>query len=234
MDRSLPVYFILCNPEVSENVGFSLRALKTMGFESMRIVGNKDHNFEKLKKTAYGSHNLIESIKHFETLENAIQDVDLVVGTTAKERSGRRNPLSINDLKTQIENKQKSISSIAIVFGSEKNGLSNSQLGLCDAISTIPLKVDYPSLNLAQAVLIYSYELSKINSNILESSDHNKDFKVLKSKSKLVLDKIGFDEDTMFHRGVLDRVSLLKDTDIRMTLKLINKLLISLGQSKLK
>ncbi len=157
----MTIHFILSHPAVPENIGFATRAINTMGFAKLRLVNPADHLSQAARKTAYGSHELLESALVYTTLEAAVADMDLVIGTSAKKRLARHDYYSADELATLLQTKEDVVSDVAVVFGSERDGLSKEEIGCCDILSSIPLAAPYPSLNLAQSVLIYAYELGK-------------------------------------------------------------------------
>ena len=131
----MKVVFVLVNPAVPENIGFSLRALNTMGFENLRIVGDVDLTTSAIRKTAYGSHHLFERVETFQSLEEAIADVDVSIGTTAKKRTARNDVIDSSGLQSHLVSKE--IGSVAIVFGSEENGLSTEEINSCHLVFKI-------------------------------------------------------------------------------------------------
>lgn len=85
----MEVVFILVEPAVPENVGSAARAMKTMGFEKMRLVNPCDHLCLEARKLAHGSHDILQNAMVYAHFKDAIADVDFIVGTTAKRRSAR-------------------------------------------------------------------------------------------------------------------------------------------------
>lgn len=149
----------MVNPARGENVGFAARALKTMGFSSLRIVGEPLQHSKEARKTGYGSHDLLDNVKNYPTLEASLADVELTIGTTAKQRIKRYDYHLPEQIGEIVSKKQEIVQEVALVFGSEENGLSKEELDQCDLVSTIPLATTYPSLNLAQSMLIYAWAL---------------------------------------------------------------------------
>lgn len=156
----MQVHFVLVHPARGENVGFAARALKTLGFNSLRIVGNSLQDSTPARKTGYGAHDILDSVRNFTNLNQALFDVDLSIGTTSKGRVKRYDYHTPKQIGALCGRKQKILATTGLVFGSEENGLSTDDLDRCDLVSTIPLSTSYPSLNLAQSVLIYAWELS--------------------------------------------------------------------------
>lgn len=156
------VHFILVNPARGENVGFTARALKTMGFNSLRIVGEPLQNTKAARKTGYGAHDILDSALNYTSLDQALSDIDLSIATTSKVRIKRYDCHAPHQIGEILHSKIDIMEQIGLVFGSEENGLSTTELDQCDLISTIPLTNGYPSLNLAQSALIYAWVLRNL------------------------------------------------------------------------
>lgn len=160
----LPIHramrFVLVSPHYPENVGAACRALKAMGFLQLGLVTPAElaaPSHPMAQKMAVKSLDVLDGAALFDSLEGALVDCDVVVGTTA--RRGVSNvlpPDRLADTLVQIAAEGKRV---AMVFGNEKSGLTSEQLAKCDLLVRIPLAADQPSLNLAQAVQIITYEL---------------------------------------------------------------------------
>ncbi|MDD3738538.1 MAG: tRNA/rRNA methyltransferase [Lentimicrobiaceae bacterium] len=211
--------FILVKPAIPENIGASARAIKTMGFDDLRIVDSEKHLDPKTKILAHGSTDIVDNIKHFNSLEEAISDIDFIIAATARKRTRLTDYHTIEDTVEIVEKKRKSIKSVGIVFGSEESGLSNADIQLCDMLSTISLKKPYPSLNLSQAVMIYAYAFSKF---IDKKSPKQKDtknadsWKVLQKNISQLLIEVDINPSDLIYTRIMERVALLGDTDINL------------------
>ena len=154
--------FILVEPGEAGNIGAAARALNTMGFTDMRLVRPKaDHLSGLARAFAHGSEHILENAPVYEALEDAIANIDLTCATTARHRLQKYHYVSIKDLPQTIQQKGEAIQSAAIVFGSERSGLSNQDVEQCDLLTTIPQVSLQPSLNLSQAVMLYSFTLAQ-------------------------------------------------------------------------
>ncbi|MFW5877486.1 MAG: tRNA/rRNA methyltransferase [bacterium] len=153
--------FVLVEPAVAENVGSSARALKTMGFEKLVVVNSHVHQQPEASWLAHGSADILQRIEVFDTLGAAITDMDLVIGTTAKKRRIYKDYYTCNEIPEILDSKANMLENVAVVFGREESGLTNEELKLCNIFTGIPMKTTYPSLNLAQSVMIYAWELSQ-------------------------------------------------------------------------
>ncbi|MBS1234244.1 MAG: methyltransferase, partial [Bacteroidetes bacterium] len=120
----MEVYFILVEPAVPENVGASARAIKTMSFNKLRLVNPCDYLSKEAKKLAHGSNEILSSAEVFESLDQAIQDIDLVIGTSAISRRVKYVYYPADRLVEIIRKKGSYIHSAGIVFGREEYGLT--------------------------------------------------------------------------------------------------------------
>src|SRR5690554_5076591 len=158
------IVFILVSPAREENIGASARALKTMGFERLRLVSPQcDHLGARARATAHGSNDILEQAEVFSSLEEAGADLSLLIGSAAKKRNVAEEFHRVEDLPGIIIQKGELVQLAGIVFGREESGLTNEELALCDLLSTIFMKRKYPSLNLGQAVMVYATYLSKLS-----------------------------------------------------------------------
>lgn len=217
--------FLLIEPATPENVGAAARAIKTMGFCNLRLINPCNYLCDEARWLAHGSNDILEKAIIYDTFENAVADLDFIVGTTAKKRNVKEDYIHVNQLHDLLENKKGSIQNIGIVFGREESGLRNNELKKCHAVSTVPLKNTYPSLNLAQAVMIYAYELSGIISlpQKQKNTDQNS-LNILLKNIKYILKHIGMKEDSNIFPRILERLSLLSDDDIHLLHSISHKI----------
>ncbi|MFM4983858.1 tRNA/rRNA methyltransferase [Aeromonas veronii] len=219
----MKLYFVLVAPARPANVGAAARAMKTMGFDAMRLVASRVHEEEEASWVAHGAQEILTQAEAFDTLPEALADMDLVIATTARERGRYQHYLTPGEIREQIRSKP-SLNKVAIVFGCEESGLSNEQLAEVDLISYLPLKVSYPSLNLGQAIMLYAYEMSQLMdelnadgaSAVAENFDNAGQVRVLKSKTAELLGELGVSQDEKLHQWVMDRVPMLPQRDLNM------------------
>lgn len=155
-------HIILVEPARAENVGAAARAMKTMGFSSLRIVGSAAHQEPAARWVAHGSGDILDNVQVFATLAEALADVDFTVATTARSRAKYRYYCTPVELTRVLQEKVEWMGSAALVFGREDVGLTNEELELADILTGVPMKADYPSLNLGQAVMVYCYQLAEL------------------------------------------------------------------------
>ncbi|MFM5008893.1 tRNA/rRNA methyltransferase [Aeromonas veronii] len=219
----MKLYFVLVAPARPANVGAAARAMKTMGFDAMRLVASRVHEEEEASWVAHGAQEILTQAEAFDTLPEALADMDLVIATTARERGRYQHYLTPGEIREQIRAKP-SLNKVAIVFGCEESGLSNEQLAEVDLISYLPLKVSYPSLNLGQAIMLYAYEMSQLMDElnadgaaaVAENFDNAGQVRVLKSKTAELLGELGVSQDEKLHQWVMDRVPMLPQRDLNM------------------
>ncbi|EKP0305562.1 tRNA/rRNA methyltransferase [Aeromonas veronii] len=233
----MKLYFVLVAPARPANVGAAARAMKTMGFDAMRLVASRVHEEEEASWVAHGAQEILTQAEAFDTLPEALADMDLVIATTARERGRYQHYLTPGEIREQILAKP-SLGKVAIVFGCEESGLSNEQLAEVDLISYLPLKVSYPSLNLGQAIMLYAYEMSQLMDElnadgataVAENFDNAGQVRVLKSKTAELLGELGVSQDEKLHQWVMDRVPMLPQRDLNMLHLLCKDLARKLGK----
>ena len=141
------------------NIGAIARAMKTMGLNELYLVDPKDYPAEEASNRAAGALDVLDNATVVATLPEALADCTQVFATSARKRNYTRPQVTAEEaagwIKTNPNEK------IAIVFGRERMGLSNEQLGLCQQLLYIPGNPEYDVLNIGSAVQIVSYELFK-------------------------------------------------------------------------
>lgn len=152
------VTIVLKGPKFPGNVGSSARCAKNTGIGKMIVVGNRDLDNEAVRQMAtHESKDVVEAIRHFDTLDEALVGFSWIVGTTARQGSERGPAVSPRRMAESLvaisqENQ------IALLFGPEDTGLTNDDLRFCQTVVTIPTAA-FKSLNLSHAVMILCYEL---------------------------------------------------------------------------
>lgn len=212
------ISFVLVEPKVPENIGASARAIKTMGFCSLKLVNPAIWPHEKSRWIAHGSSDILDSALVFKSLGDALSDSDFVISTSAKERSVKQNYIPASELREFLLSKARSLKMVSVVFGREESGLTNEEMKMCDITSNIPMALPYPSLNLSQAVMLYAYELSGLNPENNNSGNIQSPGSMvnLKMKVRRILSEIGItDEDNIYGR-IMERIAFLNDDDVNL------------------
>ena len=221
----MEVIFVLVEPSVAENIGAAARALKTMGFNQIRLVDPVDHLSDPARWMAHGSNDVLENARDYGSFDEAVHGLDFIIGTSAKKRTIKNDYYPVSSIPGIIREKGNTIKNVAVVFGREDSGLRNRELEKCDLISTIPIYASYPSLNLAQAVMIYAYELSELLDRPIISKTNRSmgAFLLLKKKVSHILLDLGFSETSAIYRRILERLMLLEENDIHLLHSICNK-----------
>lgn len=158
------VSIILVRPRFPENVGAVARAMKNMGLSHLVIVNGCSPLHSNAYKLASGAEEILERAEEEYTLREATSEFNCVVGMTSREGKERSPLLTPNQLAKKLIPISEQ-NSVALVFGSEKEGLTNEELSLCHLFVKIPSSSLFPSLNLAQSVMVICYELFQTTTN---------------------------------------------------------------------
>ena len=153
------VTVVLNQPQDPVNIGAVVRAMKNMGLSRLRLVQPADFDPYRIEGVAHTGLDVIESAEIFDRLEDGLAGSNLVIGTTARGRSVRRNYRRPREVAREILDTVGSGRDVALLLGREDRGLSNEDLDLCDRVIVIPTHPDHSSLNLAQAFLVIAYEV---------------------------------------------------------------------------
>ena len=149
---------ILCRTSHPGNIGSSARALKTMGFSRLYLVKPNNFPSPEANSLASGADDVLKKAIIVESLEDALIGVNYTVGFTARKRELTQPHENIRTTATKIFPMAEK-NEVALLFGNEKNGLSNDEIKHCQILSFIDASKDYSSLNLSQAVQIVCHEI---------------------------------------------------------------------------
>ncbi|MEI6564853.1 MAG: RNA methyltransferase [bacterium] len=153
------VKIILVGPLYGGNVGSVCRAMANTGLSDLTLVSPAATlDYDEAKMMAVAAHDILECRCEVSTLAEAVADCGLVMGTTVRPGLYRQHVKTPREWAPAIL-ASASVNNVALVFGRENWGLTNEELAICTNLIQIPTSPDYPSLNLAQAVLICCYEL---------------------------------------------------------------------------
>lgn len=150
--------FVLVSPKASGNVGAAARALKNMGFADLRLVAPRDYDSKAAAAMAVHADDVLERARIFPDLMTALADRTLTVGTTCRGGPYRSETRTLRGVAPALIAEGER-NRVAIIFGPEDFGLGNFEVAQCQRLITIPTAPEYPSLNLAQAVMVVAYEL---------------------------------------------------------------------------
>jgi len=176
---------------------------------------------------AHGSHDILESARLYDNFEEAVKDLDLVVCTTAKARTAKHDYHSSRNIREQLENKQEQLKNVGILFGTEESGLPNALILQSDMAMSIPMTAGYPSLNLAQSVMVTAYELSPLNQPGkpgVALTKSGEGWGTLKKQSAQLLNEAGILEGSPLYHRIMERMATLSANDIPLFLSVISRI----------
>lgn len=155
------IRIVLVEPREAGNIGAVARAMKNFGFAELVIVGQHPQLFPVSGWWASGADDVLANARFVATLEEAIGDAHLTVATTSMR--GRTNATSFNPrtLAARVATLTGE-QIVAMVFGREDKGLTREEVVLCQHTAAIPTNAAFPTMNLAQSVCVFAYELSQI------------------------------------------------------------------------
>jgi tRNA/rRNA methyltransferase len=155
----IPPVFILVRPQMGENIGAAARAMLNFGLERLRVVGPRDGwPNPKAVAMASGAGRLLDHAGLFQDLPGAIADCDFVFATTARGRELVKEVVTPERAMEMVRAMGAEGKRVGVLFGPERAGLENEDIVRANAIVTVPVNPDFPSLNLAQCVLLLGYE----------------------------------------------------------------------------
>jgi TrmH family RNA methyltransferase len=142
------------------NIGAVARAMSNFGFSSLRLVNPYEPSFREAR-SAVNATDLLASAQQFNTVAEAVADCSLVVGTTAARDRELQQPLHPLHQAAPLIRRCLDSGSVALLFGSEKTGLSNHDLSHCHWLLHIPTCDEHVSMNLGQAVAVCLYQIAR-------------------------------------------------------------------------
>lgn len=158
MQFSQNIRIVLVETSHPGNIGAAARAMKTMCLERLYLVRPKSYPHAKARARASGAIDVLAQTVISESLDAALSDTRLVVGTSARERTLTWPRLDPRACARKLID-ESAMGEVALVFGRERTGLTNAELDRCHFVSSIPCNPTYGSLNLAAAVQVMTYEL---------------------------------------------------------------------------
>ena len=151
---------VLVNTRNPLNLGAAARAMSNFGFFDLRVVNPYEASFREAR-SAVGGSEVLAKAREYESVAGAVADCALVVGTTSAARRELQHPLHPLDRGGMLIRKQLGRARVALLFGSEKRGLSNEDLSHCHWLLRIPTREEHGSMNLGHAVAVCLYELAR-------------------------------------------------------------------------
>lgn len=177
IDSAHLLRWILVETSHPGNVGSAARAMKTMGFNDLHLVKPKVQEITKESEAialASGAADLLESATEHPSLDQAVQGCTLVLGLTSRDREFGPPAMDWQSALGLIYENTQNQGKTALVFGPERTGLENHHLSLCTHRVWLDANPDYPSLNLAQALMVCAYTLRQSLQSANSSETHRK------------------------------------------------------------
>jgi tRNA/rRNA methyltransferase len=155
---------ILVEPQLGENIGMAARAMGNFALSRLRIVNPRDGwpNIAA-QRAAAGADHILDGAELFATVEAAVDDCSLLFATTARAHDQAKPVVGPDVAAAEMAAQIASGGTVGILFGRERYGLQNEEVGLANRIITFPVNPGFASLNLAQAVLLVGYEWFKLS-----------------------------------------------------------------------
>ena len=170
------------------NIGAAARAMSNFGFSRLRVVNCYEVSFREAR-SAVGAPDLLASAEEFASVAEAVADCGLVVGTTDAGASRRlEHPLHRLDQGGGLIRSRLRAERVALLFGSEKRGLSNENLSYCHWLMRIPTREAHGSMNLGQAVAVCLYELIRAGSEVAADVEARASGAALERMTRALLD----------------------------------------------
>jgi len=193
---SVNIRIILIKTWHSGNIGAVARAMKNMGLHQLYLVDPVDYPSAEATSRAGQATDVLDDAKIVTTLEEAIADCSLVIGTSARDRTIRIPALNPEQCAQKAVKEQEK-TPVALVFGRERMGLHNDEIQQCHFQVNIDANPEYPVLNLSQAVQLLSYEIFKatqadITSTESEGYPLHKELVLFKNHLEKTANDVGF------------------------------------------
>jgi TrmH family RNA methyltransferase len=169
------VRIVMVNTTEPGNIGAGARAMKNMSLSRLYLVNPSHFPSAVATARASGADNLLADATVCSTLEEALEGVHLVIGASARQRSMKWRQLDVVESCREIQKTLKDErQEVAVIFGTERSGLTNEELDLCHILMTIPGNPEYFSLNVASAIQVFAYQYFVHSSDTsFDSSEKN-------------------------------------------------------------
>ena len=152
------ISFILHKPQLSENIGACARAIKNFNFKKLVLISPKPiFPNDKILATSVGAKDIINQSKKYDTLDEALGKIDILIATSARFRNKNIKHINLEDLK-KINFKKR----VGFLFGSEASGLSNDEVSYANYTLQIPTNPDFKSLNLSHSLIIIAQYVASL------------------------------------------------------------------------
>ncbi|NVN99590.1 MAG: RNA methyltransferase [Geobacteraceae bacterium] len=189
------ISIVLVEPQSPGNVGMVCRAMKNMGLSSLRLVNPCPLDHPEALMFAVSAKDLLEKAEIYPDLESALADSPLSIATTRRHGKYRQEIFNPEEIAMKIT-ADGGLNRSCIVFGREDSGLTTHEVSLCRWLATIDTSSEYGSMNLAQSVLVFCYELMKSRGGAVDRTVRElapgESLEAMYGQMESVLLKIGF------------------------------------------
>ncbi len=173
------ISFILHKPQLSENIGACARAIKNFSFKKLLLINPKPvFPNDKILATSVGAKDIIKKAQVFDNFEDTLNQVDILIATSARFRNKNIKHISISDLN-EIDYSKK----VGFLFGSEASGLSNNEVSYADFTLQIPSNKNFRSLNISHSLIIIAQIVSDLISKKKNKFQRSKKIKNASKKN---------------------------------------------------
>lgn len=237
----MKIRVILVEPHEAGNVGAAARAMKNFGVRDLWIVGTRPQREDTISSWwAKGADDLVTAAKRSDALTDALAGCHLSIATTAVRGREVRNVLDPSAAAALAATSLTSDQTVAVVFGREESGLTQAEIALCQRTATIPTDAEFPTMNLAQSVALFCWEMRKAASTTrTERVDEDQLPPIelvhrLRDRARLLLEAIDFLDEATGPR-VMRELSAFADRagmsrrEASLLLALIRRLELRLG-----
>ena len=230
---------ILVRPQMGENIGGAARAMWNFGLRRMRVVAPRDGwPNPKAVAMASGAGSLLDEARLSDSTQAAVGDLNFVFATTARPRDMTKAVFTPEAAAREAASRIAAGEKVGFLFGPERSGLENDDILAANAIVTVPVNPDFPSLNLAQCVLLMAYEWRRTHDQtpdqVYQTGKHvmatSEEVTILADRYVAELDEAGFffpeaKRDSMMSnlRNLFRRMPLT-DQDVRTLHGVVRKL----------
>lgn len=152
------IHVLLCRPRYGGNIGSAARAIKNMGLGRLVLVAAEDHMESEARMMAASAGDVLEQASRFDSLDDALAGYDLALAVSRRLKSSRQRIMTPREALGAVYRAAAGRGAV-LVFGPEDSGLNAREVAVCHGVVSIPADEGYPSLNLAQAVMVMAWEL---------------------------------------------------------------------------
>lgn len=166
------INILLASPDGPINLGFIARAMANTGFSSLAYTGRLKQNNPTALKYALAADNILAGARHAKNFDSLLQDSDRVVAVSMRTPESHGIKIRLSELRRYIEDNAAKGLTTGLLFGNEKTGLHNDELSKCSAYLSLDTSDVFPSMNLAQAVLVVMWEIKNTNPVIIPEQEY--------------------------------------------------------------